>query len=88
MLILSIYTKNGKPYSSKLKRKSSFKVLGELGRTASLLRDVLNDDFVSILVNDEKLYDEIKDYITTISPDQAKIVRIYTGKIPLFKNSK
>ena len=62
-----------------------YKVLGELGRTASLLRDVLNDDFVSILVNDEKLHDEIKDYITTISPDQAKIVRMYTGKIPLFQ---
>ena len=46
---------------------------------------MLNDDFVSILVNDEKLHDEIKDYISTISPDQAKIVRMYTGKIPLFQ---
>ena len=61
MLILSIYTKNGKPYLSKLKKGNPpYKVLGELGRTASLLRDVLNDDFVSVLVNDEKLHDEIK----------------------------
>ena len=37
-----------------------YKVLGELGRTASLLRDVLNDDFVNILVNDEKLFLKFK----------------------------
>ena len=37
-----------------------YKVLGELGRTASLLRDVLNDDFVNILVNDEKLFSKFK----------------------------
>ena len=61
------------------------KVLGELGRTASLLRDVLNDDFISILVNDDKLHNDIKGYISTISPSQAKIVRKYTGKIPLFQ---
>ena len=31
------------------KVKAPAKVLGELGRTASLLRDLLNDDFANIL---------------------------------------
>ena len=61
------------------------KVLGELGRTASLLRDVLNDDFISIFVNDEKLFTDIKEYIATISPKQEKIVKFYSGNIPLFQ---
>ena len=64
--------------------KAPAKVHGELGRSTSLLRDLLSDDFVSILVNNEKLHGEIKDYIGTISPEQEKIVQLYNGKIPLF----
>ncbi len=80
-----LYKKWQKMYKQTKKVTPPAKVLGELGRTASLLRDVLNDDFVSILVNDEKLHLEIKDYITTISPDQEKIVRLYKGNVPLFQ---
>lgn len=61
------------------------KVHGELGRSTSLLRDLLSDDFVSILVNNEKLHSEIKDYIGTISPEQEDIVKLYKGKVPLFQ---
>ena len=61
------------------------KVHGELGRSTSLLRDLLSDDFVNILVNNEKLHSEIKDYIGTISPEQEDIVKLYTGKVPLFQ---
>jgi ribonuclease G len=67
------------------KSKVPGKVLGELGRTASLLRDLLNDDFVNIYVNDEELHAEIKDYIGRISPDQEGIVKQYKGKLPLFQ---
>ena len=61
------------------------KVLGELGRTASLLRDLLNDDFANIYVNDEELHTKIKDYIGRISSSQEKIVKYYKGKTPLFQ---
>ena len=81
-----LYKKWQTLYKQTRKTKSvPFKVLGELGRTSSLLRDVLNDDFTSILVNDEKLHNEIKDYISTISPQQSKIVHLYKGNIPLFQ---
>ena len=81
-----LYKKWQTLYKQTRKTKSvPCKVLGELGRTSSLLRDVLNDDFTSILVNDEKLHNEIKDYISTISPQQSKIVHLYKGSIPLFQ---
>ena len=72
-------------YKQMKKVKAPAKVLGELGRTASLLRDLLNDDFANIYVNDEELHAEIKDYIGLISPSQEKIVKYYKGKIPLFQ---
>ncbi len=67
------------------KAKPPSKVLGELGRTASLLRDLLNDDFINIYVNNEDLHLEIKDYIGTISAEQEGIVKLYKGKIPLLQ---
>jgi ribonuclease G len=60
------------------------RVLGELDRTSALLRDVLNDSFNNIVVNEEKLYKEIQNYMKSISPDQAKICRQYKGKKSVF----
>ena len=72
-------------YKQMKKVNAPAKVLGELGRTASLLRDLLNDDFANIYVNNKELHAEIKDYIGRISPLQEKIVKHYKGKIPLFQ---
>ena len=69
------------------KVKVPAKVLGELGRTASLLRDLLNDDFANIYVNDEELHAEIKDYIGLISPSQEKIVKSITRQNSLYSKS-
>ncbi|MCB0409463.1 MAG: Rne/Rng family ribonuclease [Flavobacteriales bacterium] len=62
------------------------KVLGELDRTSALLRDLLNNDFNNIHVNDEHLANEIKTFLKTIAPDKEKIVKNYTGKMPIFDN--
>ena len=83
--IKNLYRKWQIIYKQMKKVKVSTKVLGELGRTASLLRDLLNDDFANIYVNDEELHAKIKDYIGRISPSQEKIVKYYKGKIPLFQ---
>ncbi len=56
----------------------------ERSRTTTVLRDLLNDQFSSITVNNEKVYDEIVDYIDTISPSQEKIVKLYKGDDPIF----
>lgn len=60
------------------------KVLGELNRTNTILRDMLNASFNSIHVNDEAIYEEIKEYLHTIAPDKEKIAKYYKGPAPIF----
>jgi ribonuclease G len=62
------------------------KVLGELDRTSAILRDLLNESFNSIHINNEKLYDELKTYLQTIAPDKEKILKLYKGPVPIFEN--
>ncbi|MBB6612954.1 Rne/Rng family ribonuclease [Pontibacter sp. Tf4] len=62
------------------------KVIGELGRSSSILRDLLNESFDSIVVDDVQLYDEIKTYIGSIAPDKLKILKQYTGKTKTFEH--
>ena len=73
-------------YSAMKDAHAPKKVLGELDRTSALLRDLLNNDFSSITVNDETLYNELKTYLHTIAPDKEKIIKHYTGKMPIFDN--
>jgi ribonuclease G len=60
-------------------------VLGELNRTSAILRDILNSSFNSIVVNDQSLYREIREYISTIAPEKQKIVKLYSGRVPIFE---
>ena len=62
------------------------KILGEIDRTSSILRDILNADFQSIILNDPEIYEEVKSYIHGIAPEQEKIVKYYKGKDPLFEH--
>lgn len=62
------------------------KVLGELDRTAALLRDLLNEKFNNIHVNDQALYDEIRDYVKRIAPGSEGIVKLYNGKNSIFEH--
>jgi ribonuclease G len=60
------------------------KVLGELDRTAALLRDLLNEKFNNIHVNDQTIYEEIRNYVKRISPGSENIVKMFSGKTPIF----
>ena len=60
-------------------------VIGELNRTSAILRDMLNGSFNSITVNDENIYNELKDYISTIAPEKEKIVKHYSGNVSIFE---
>lgn len=62
------------------------KVLGEIDRTSVLLRDMLNDAFNHIVVNDVELHEEIKQFVTRIAPDKADIVKLYKGKESVFEH--
>ncbi len=62
------------------------KVLGELGRTSIVIRDLVNTSFSNIWVNDVELFTEIKDYMHTIAPEKEEIVKLYKGPTPIFDN--
>ncbi|WP_010136135.1 Rne/Rng family ribonuclease [Ochrovirga pacifica] len=61
------------------------KVLSELNRASSILRDVLNDSFTNIVVDDSDLADEIRDYIEEIDPGKVGMVKDYQGHVPIFE---
>lgn len=61
------------------------KVLSELDRGASILRDIFNDSFSAIHIDDETLYLQIKDYVQEIAPKQENIVKLYDSKVPIFE---
>jgi len=65
--------------------KTPTKVLSELNRASSILRDVFNDSFTNIVVDDEQLYLEIKDYIQEIAPLKESIVKLHNSSIPIFE---
>ena len=56
----------------------------EYSKTTTVLRDLLNDSFSNIHVNDRKVYEETRKYISLISPEQEKIVKLYEGREPIF----
>jgi ribonuclease G len=62
------------------------KIIGELDKTSSLLRDLLNESFDNVHVDDKKVYDEVRTYIKNIAPDKEKIVKFYTGKAKIFEH--
>lgn len=61
-------------------------VFEETGRAIAMLRDLFNPSFEHIHVNNEEVYNEIKHYLTLIAPEKADIVKLYTGKTPIFDN--
>lgn len=61
------------------------RVLGEMNRASSILRDMLNESFESITVDDRDSFEEIRDYIHTIAPEKEKIVKLFNGKGKMFE---
>ena len=59
-------------------------VFEETGRTVALLRDLFNPTYESVHVNDEDVFHEVKEYISLIAPEKANIVKLYSGKLPIF----
>ncbi len=62
------------------------KVIGEMNRASSILRDMLNESFDNILVDDKQAYEEIKQYIRKIAPEKEKIVKHYQSKTKIFEH--
>jgi ribonuclease G len=71
--------------ASKLKTaKPPTLLMSEADRANVILRDLLNESFNSIQVNDTGIYEEIKLNLKHIAPDQLDIVKLYKGKGDIF----
>ncbi|WP_234736584.1 Rne/Rng family ribonuclease [Tellurirhabdus bombi] len=62
------------------------RVIGEMNRASSILRDMLNESFDSIVVDTREMFDEIRTYIQEIAPDKEKIVKLHNGKTKVFEH--
>lgn len=71
-------------WDSLAKSKGVKLLFTEYSKTTAVLRDLLNDSFSNVYVNNKKVYEEARDYISLISPEQEKIVKLYEGKQPIF----
>ncbi len=59
-------------------------VLGEIGRSTAFLRDIFNPSFEGVVINDDDVYRELRDYVGLIAPGREKIVKYHNGNTPLF----
>ena len=62
------------------------KVIGEMNRTSAILRDMLNESFDNVVVDDRQIFEEVKNYIKSIAPSKEKIVKYHNNKVKLFEN--
>ena len=67
------------------KAKVGEKVLGEENKTTSLLRDILNSSFDNIIIDEKKLFNEVKEYVKKYEPKKEKIVKFYSSPAPIFE---
>jgi ribonuclease G len=68
------------------KAKAPTKLLSELDKTSSILRDLLNGSFNRIVTNDRETYQHIKGYLESISPDHVKVLSHYKGTRSVFEH--
>ena len=79
--------KRWKNLSIKLKQIDKYptKVLSEINRSSSIIRDIFDNNFTGIHVDDAEIQNEIKDYLEKIAPDKKSIVKLYDNHLPIFE---
>lgn len=66
--------------------KAPARALSEMNRASAFLRDVFNDSYERIVVDDAELYNEVREYIEEIAPGKLDIVQLFNGKTPIFQH--
>ena len=82
--LMSLIDKWENSWKKLAKSKGVQLLFTEYSKTTTILRDLLNDSFTNIYVNNETIYEETRKYISLISPEQEKIVKLYKEKAPIF----
>ncbi len=71
--------------NSKLEASDSPKrLLSEMSKSFTLIRDMLNDSFERVICDNEKLYDKLSVYLEKKAPKHAEKLELYKGNRPIF----
>jgi ribonuclease G len=82
---LKILVKRWEDTLAKIQKTQGVTLISEeLGRTVGIIRDIFSSNFKEIHVNDENVYNEVKDYIELIAPERKNIVKLYNDPIPIY----
>ncbi len=60
------------------------KIMSEEGKTNSMLRDLLNEDFNRIVVNDKNIFNDTRTYLQRIAPEKTEILSYHNNGSPVF----
>lgn len=60
------------------------KVLSEISKSSSLVRDIFNNNFKAITTTDGVMATDLQNYLAAVSPEMKNIVKHYKGKSPIF----
>lgn len=82
--IRSLEEKWHKIYEELKASKEPKKLLSEINKTASILRDVMNENFNKVVVDNKEIFKGLREYISDIAPDRVDIIKEYKGKRPIF----
>ncbi|MBR5744466.1 MAG: Rne/Rng family ribonuclease [Muribaculaceae bacterium] len=64
--------------------KAPTRVFEEESRVVGMVREVFSPTFESIYVNDIETRDQIRKYVSIISPENVDIVKLYDSDVPIF----
>ncbi len=66
-------------------KKIPSKLLSEIDKTSIILRDLFNDSFDRIIVNNTELFEDIQSYLHQIAPEKINILKLYKFEKPIFE---
>lgn len=61
------------------------KVLSEVDKTKGFLRDMINESFNRIVINDKLLFNNAKNYLENVAPESSRILSLYRSNKDIFE---
>ena len=58
----------------------------EQSRAVALLRDLFNPSYDGIHINNTEMCQQVQEYLGLIAPEKKDIVKLYSGRVPIFDN--
>lgn len=65
--------------------KPPMRIIQESDCVTTMMRDLLNDSFHAIYVDNAEIFKEVKNYMHLYAPEQGAIVKLYNDKQPIFE---